>query len=176
MENRYIGYIKVFGRNFTAILAVIALLGTLAYSKGCFNPNRSQIGASVGLTGKNIKAVIQPVEAKRSTRGDVTLPKVSGEITLESDFKKGDKIPVELDLRSLESKTRGGKHKLSVTYIDQFVVGYNYELLNLWDLTCDIGINTRGAQVGAGWSWTEHSQLYIGYSVGMPTVGVNFRF
>lgn len=176
MENRYIGYIKSFGRNFTGILAIIAITVTILYARGCFSSLQPKTGASVALTGKNIKATIQPVEATRTTRGDVSLPKVTGEIILESDFKKGDKIPVELDLSAVQSKSRGGKHKLSVTYLDQFVVGYNYELLNLWDLTCDIGINTRGAQIGAGWSWTEHSQLYIGYSVGMPIVGVNFRF
>ena len=176
MENRVIGYIKSFERNFTGILAIIAIVGTLAYAKGCFDSTEAKTGAEVSLTGKNVRAIIQPVEAKRSTRGDVSLPKVSGELTLESDFKKGDKIPIELDLSAVESKTKGGRHKLSVTYIDQFVIGYNYELINLWDLTCDIGINARGAQIGGSWSWTEHSQLYLGYSLDQPIVGINFRF
>lgn len=131
----------------------------------------------VSLKGKGITAVINDVAIRRSNTGTVTLPKVKGEIVLENDFKKGDKIPIELDLRSLESKTRGGKYKLSAIYLNSApVIGVNYEFINLWDLSLDAGVNTSGLQGGLTYALTEHSGPELMYSLGTWSAGYFWRF
>jgi hypothetical protein len=160
------------------LLGIFALVSFITIFRGCEEVKKPKLG-QINITGNGITAVVNPAPITRSSRGDVSLPKVTGTITVESNLKKGDLIPVEVDLTGIKSSAVGGKHKLLITNVNRgFILGYNYEMMHLpilTDLTLDVGLNTSGAMIGFGFNWTEHSQGYLGYSSNQIILGINFR-
>ena len=175
--NKIMEFMKGLKNTLVPFLAVVVMVGSIIIVFRANRPTAPTEGR-VSLTGKNIIATLDDVAIRRSNRGTVELSKVNGEIVLEKDFKKGESIPVSLDLSSIKSNPSSGKHKVTVSYINATILpGYQYELLHLWDLSLNLGISQEGLLGSIGYAFTEHSEPLLGYtSTGKVFLGYSWRF
>src|SRR6185436_16821436 len=128
---------------------------------------------TINIVGKGVKIDVDKFSTERDRRGNVVQPKIiAGNVTAERDIKKGEVIPINLDLRGAGSKAPESKYRFIVGLDSKgYYNGLSEKLLDLWVLNIQFGLgygfqnNCIIGIAGIGMPFfSEHWDMLVGYT------------
>lgn len=169
------------------IVAILLSLGInhLLYHKSKTSTN--SVLKEIKIKGEGVSVDVERFRVERDRAGNTKLPEhVAGTITAERDIKRGEEIPISVDLRGASSRASDLGYR-ALAGVDTRAGYYNalgQRLFNLGPVELGYGVgygfgNSSLLALGyLGFNLiSEHSLIVGGYtSNGSFTVGVGFKF